>query len=410
MTYLKNVTRSSSLRTMAIWTNLLALLGCSAPQNQVVRGPLAVNYSLERDYRLNLFVNNANGKLIGTHTTSYYTISYQGKPVAVTNREGKKAAIWQTQFLTDAPRTALLASSNNVYLITDDNGQARVSIISEKSGDLSVFRWLDSDQGQPGRQQLSLPRDNSGAAQSLTGGRYLLVDDRSVLDVHTLTNYPFDVISQAAIQRMDGFIPRETGLVGFSPGKTRVVWLGTRYNQQGNRAEYALLAIDFAKNQVYAVPFRPSATQFIWAEDATPDWLATYFDWTTDEQGKELLRVHHYTQHPPWHGRWAQSLGEGEQPIRYEVKPVLPIMYDHFMTWLKKQYPAIEPTVDRYEGMISAKFTINGSVFNLYVRNDYRSLGLESTDQTRLKTIGDGFDAELRKGRFQDGFGAMDPD
>ncbi len=85
-------------------------------------------------------------------------------------------------------------------------------------------------------------------------------------------------------------------------------------------------------------------------------------------------------------------------------------MYDYFIAWLKKQYPAVEPTVDRYEGMISAKFTINGSVFDLYVRNDYRSLGLESTDQTLLKTLGDQFDAELRNGRFQDGFGEMDPD
>ena len=59
---------------------------------------------------------------------------------------------------------------------------------------------------------------------------------------------------------------------------------------------------------------------------------------------------------------------------------------------------------------MSAKFTINGSLITLYVRDDYRSLSLESTDQVLLKTIGDQFDAELRKGRFQDGFGEMDPD
>ncbi|GAB3794888.1 hypothetical protein GCM10028819_09960 [Spirosoma humi] len=116
-----------------------------------------------------------------------------------------------------------------------------------------------------------------------------------------------------------------------------------------------------------------------------------------------------YAQHPPWHGRWAQNPGEG-QPIRYELKPVLPGMVDHFMSWAKKQYPAMEPKVERSEGMISAVFTVNGSMFTLYVRDDYKSLSLESTDQPLLRTIGDQFDGELRKGRFQDGFGEMDPD
>ena len=61
---------------MAVWTSFLALLGCSsAAQNQVVRGPLAVDYTLERDYSLNLYKNNTNGKLIGTHTTSYFKIN-----------------------------------------------------------------------------------------------------------------------------------------------------------------------------------------------------------------------------------------------------------------------------------------------------------------------------------------------
>lgn len=60
--------------------------------------------------------------------------------------------------------------------------------------------------------------------------------------------------------------------------------------------------------------------------------------------------------------------------------------------------------------MISAVFTVNGSVFNLCVRDDYKRLGLEGTDQMLLKTIGDQFDRELRNGRFQDGFGKMDPD
>ena len=78
------------LRTIAILTSLWASLGCSSTaQSQVVRGPMAISYGLERDYSTSLFTNN--GKLIDTHTTSYFKINYQGKRVVVTNNEGKKA-------------------------------------------------------------------------------------------------------------------------------------------------------------------------------------------------------------------------------------------------------------------------------------------------------------------------------
>ena len=50
---------------------------------------MAISYGLERDYSTSLFTNN--GKLIDTHTTSYFKINYQGKRVVVTNNEGKKA-------------------------------------------------------------------------------------------------------------------------------------------------------------------------------------------------------------------------------------------------------------------------------------------------------------------------------
>ncbi|MFD2937544.1 hypothetical protein [Spirosoma flavum] len=100
---------------MARLTSMFALLGCSlTAKNQVVRGPMAISYGLERDYRLNLFTNNNNGKLIGSHTTSYVNLNDQGKRVVVTTSAGKKAPIWQARFLTDAPRTAMLASSNSV--------------------------------------------------------------------------------------------------------------------------------------------------------------------------------------------------------------------------------------------------------------------------------------------------------
>lgn len=90
-----------------------------------------------------------------------------------------------------------------------------------------------------------------------------MVDECSVLDVHTLAIHPFDLIGKSATQPTDGYKRVELGPVSFSPGKTQVVFLGRRYNHQCNRGEYALLAVDFVKNQVCAVPFRSSATQLV---------------------------------------------------------------------------------------------------------------------------------------------------
>ncbi|MEO6286002.1 MAG: hypothetical protein ABIO93_21610 [Dyadobacter sp.] len=383
-------------------------------QTEMTDDSLSLTYRLERDYRLNIF-KKSNDRLIPSRPPkiSSFKVSYQGRPVVIKDRDGRKVTIWQAWFLQDAPKPAVLASSNYVYLITAGNradaGQAHVTVVANNWGALNIYQWLDGDHGQPGRAQFSFPADSSRASRLLTGGRYLLVNECSVLDVHKLTVHPFDLISKAALKRTDGFVRVGSILVGFSPGQTQPVFLGTRYNHQRQRSEYALLAVDFVNNQTYAVPFRPSATQFILAEDATSDWLTTYFDWTTDSQGREVLSVHPYTQPPPWHGRWAQNPGK-IPPIRYELKPVLPGMFDHFMSWAKKHYPTIEPKITRYEDMVSAKFTLNGSVLNLYVRDDYKSLSLESTDQTLLKIIGDQFDGELRQGRFQDAFAEMDPD
>ncbi|MEO6284352.1 MAG: hypothetical protein ABIN80_04185 [Dyadobacter sp.] len=368
-----------------------------------------------RDYRLNLF-HKSNESLIPRRPPkiSSFKISHQGQPVLIKDRDGKKVTIWDAWFLKDAPEPAVLASSNHVYLITTgyrsaDVGQAHVTTVANNGGALNTYQWLDNEHGTPGRAQFSFPVDNSGASRFLKGGRYLLVNECSVLDVHTLTVHPFDLISKAAIEHTDGFARVSSILVGFSPGKTQLVFLGTRYDHQRQRSEYALLAVDFATNHPYAVPFRRSATHFVLPEDATSDWLSTYFDWTTDSNGKELLRVHPYTHYPPWHGRWVQNAGK-TPPIRYELKPVLPVMFDHFMSWIQKQYPAIEPKINRREGWISADLTINGAMFSCYFRDDYKRLGLECTDQTLLKTIGDLFDGELRQGHFQDGFAEMDSD
>lgn len=207
-------------------------------QTEMNDDSLSLTYRLERDYRLNLF-HKSNESLIPRRTPkiSSFKVSYQGQPVVIKDQDGRKVTIWQAWFLQDAPEPAVLASSNHVYLIITGNrsagaGQTHVTTVANNGGALNTYQWLDGEHGQPGRTQFSFPADNSGASRFLTGGRYLLVNECSVLDVHTLTVHPFDLISKAALERTDGFTRVSSILVGFSPGKTQPVFIGTRYNHQ----------------------------------------------------------------------------------------------------------------------------------------------------------------------------------
>ena len=182
---------------MATWASFLTLLGCSAAkekpeQNHVTNGPLTIRWVV--DYTTSWAWFNQGGKPGHKDATSYFTVEHQGKPVSVPDdpAPGKPAAFWQALFLKDAPKPAVLAGSFSMYLITDDNGQATAKLLNQQDNDNGKYQWLDSDNGQPGPLHENWLKDDSKSSRFLSGGRYLLVNKRIVLDIKTLDTYPFN--------------------------------------------------------------------------------------------------------------------------------------------------------------------------------------------------------------------------
>ena len=402
---------------MATWAGFLTLLGCSTTirktvHSQVVSGPLEIHCSVERTASGAWY--NLGGKPGGEDVTAYFSVNHLGKPVSVNTPAGATTQFWQALFLKDAPKPAVLVATHSVYLIAEENRSAGASQVTVKpidvqEGDFAKYQWLDSENGQPGKQQQVYLGDDSKSSRFLSGGRYLLINTRTVLDVQSFATYPIDNNSSALVQQLNGFNAFQSEVVGFSPKKTQLVLIGYRRNPSTNTSEYALVAIDILKNRPYAVPFDRTATQFFSIWDATPTWFATYFDWTADQNGTEKLRLHSFKQLPYWQGRWHRSPG-ADQPERYEIRPVLPGIVSPFMACIGQHYHLSDLKTRETEDQIITEFMLNGTQQTLYVNKRDKTLTWECPDNRLVRTVGEAFDKELAAGKFQDCFGQFDHD
>jgi hypothetical protein len=310
-----------------------SLFGCNSnkeiSKGSASAGPLQITWSVIQSNSGAWFNNggNPNAKVY----TSYFNISFNGNPIVIPLGEEQQKDFWQALILKDAPKPAIMAGIHSMYLITEENGQAKVTPLHEQEGDFATYQWLDSDQGQPGQMFRVTLGDDSGSPREFSGGRYLMVNSRVVLDVQTLTVYPFDLITYEVLQTLNGYHAGNSFVAQFSPGKTQMVLIGNRDNPENRMLyQYGLVVIDFKKNTAYAVPFDRTDTRFFSIWDADQKWLTTYFDWSTDANGNELISLHKFDHLPYWQGRWSYSEDTGEV-VEYKLQPIdtsmLPVFF-----------------------------------------------------------------------------------
>ncbi|GAB3775710.1 hypothetical protein GCM10028818_20190 [Spirosoma horti] len=399
---------------MATLASLLGLLGCKTVKQKTETGHLAsgpFEIRWEVAYTASRAWYNLGSRPGGQDATSYFQVSYHGKPVEVPARNGTTTSyFWQALFLKDAPKPAVLIGTHQMYLITEVDGQASVKLLDAEEGDFGKYQWLDSEKGQPGAQHKIYQIDNSKASRFLSGGRYLMVNTRTLLDTQLLTTYRIDNNSSALVQQLDGYNAFQSEVVYLSPGKTQLVLIGYRRNPQTNVSEYALVCIDFRRNKTYAVPFDRTATRFFSIWDATPAWVSTYFDWTVTPEGKETMNLHPFDRLPYWQGR-LELHANTDQPAQYQLRPVLPGMIAHFMDCVRHQYPTITKVETRETSeQIITDFSLDEKQITLYFNKRDKTLTLLHADKGLIKTLGDRFEQELAKGNFQQEFGRFDFD
>lgn len=393
------------------------LFGCNSSketgQGSAVSGSLEIKWTVIQSRSGSWFNNGGdpNAKVY----TSYFNINCQGQPVIIPSSGGPQKDFWQAWFLKDAPQPAVLAGIHSMYLITEEQGKAKITPLHEQDGDFATCQWLDSDDGQPGMMVHVTLGDDSHSSRDFSGGRYLMVNSRVILDVQTLEVYPFDLITYEVLQKLENYHAGNSFVAQFSPGKTQMVLIGNRDNPANRMLyQYALVVIDFKKNTAYAVPFDRTETRFFSIWDADQQWMNTYFDWSTDEEGNEVIKLHAFDQLPYWQGRWTYSEETG-QASEYKLQPVDTAMLPVFLDFIRKEVKINSEKrdeVDTYASsgdqvigqLVTVQLSTDDGVLQVYLNPVEQSISLTADQADMIVRLGKKFDSEMSNGKYQEYF------
>ncbi len=278
------------------------------PTGKVAHGPFEIVVGAKR-ISTGAFPNTG-GNPFATREVSEFQVRWRGKAVAA---PGGNQRFWRVLRLQGAPRPALLLVTTGFVLATEDAaGQLQLAPIKAESSSLAEAQWLDSVDGQPGPSRsfgIEAVADMQ-AGTELTGGRWLRLGSRSVMDVSTLRVYPVD----PWVPMLPGVpvtsISREGDEVrAFSPGRSQYVLAaaGTDYSRSDRARAYGLLVVDIAQGTAVELRLDRKRFRFAQPEDVTAAWVNHHLVWQRDAAGRERLTPRESFAPWPWRARFWQS-------------------------------------------------------------------------------------------------------
>ncbi len=246
---------------------------------------------------------NPNYGRFVTYQSTRYNVLYKGQavtfPVGLEKNTGLPY-LWKAYILKDASQSAIIAGSQNMYLITEENKQLKLRLLCEQTSGFASLQWLDSIGGQPSSNlKVSISKDVE-STNILEGGQYLLVNESAVLEVANLNYYPFNIYSSS----LDDY--HTLKVIGFSPDKREVVFVGCKI-LNATDYDYALLSFDYKNDQAYVVPFDQTDTRMQDIHDINQTWFNTFFKWQKTDGGLFKLKKKRFEQLPYWQGRFSKD-------------------------------------------------------------------------------------------------------
>jgi len=339
------------------------------------------------------------------HSVSYmstiYTVLYNGQAVTFPSGLEKNTGLpylWKAYILKGAPQPTILAGSQSLYLITEENNQVKLRTLCEQNSGFASLQWLDSENGQPNTNQKVSISEDTDSSCVIEGGQYLLVNESAVLEISNLALYPFNKHSSS----LDGF--HTLKVIGFSPDQREVLFVGSK-NMDVTGYAYALLSFDYKNDKAYVVPFNQTDTrmQDIW--DINPQWFNTFFEWEKTEDGLFKLRKRKLDQLPYWQGRFSDDENYFNlHPVKKEMMQALLGFVKQFLQlkdsdFLKEenslkddihfQHENFKYTIGYFEKQKSAHFSKY-----LFDKDSNESRNI-------VKKVGNAFNEELNKGKYQ---------
>ncbi len=232
-----------------------------------------------------------SGNPFGSQSVREYEVRWNGRPVELP-ASGKR--FWQALQLPDAAQPALLVVTGpRLHLIADAGGRLDIRPLAPDSGNLAV-QWLDSAEGQPGAPLARLGRDrlDDPPRTTLSGGRWLYLNNRLLLDLRTLNTVPVEPwLDQGQGETVVQMNASNSPAVALSPGGTRFVLRGEGrdYGRGGERFD-VLLLIDLASGKPEALRLDPGRTPYRDLDAIDAAWIAAHLRWTRGADGREQLQ------------------------------------------------------------------------------------------------------------------------
>lgn len=268
---------------------------------------------------------NIGGNPFATIEVTGFSLRWRGRPVEV---PGRGTSFWGALRLPDAPHHALLLVARDFTLVSEQDGALRVQPLRSDSNTLAEAQWLDSDAGQPGPSLTwGIQKVDPATATLLRGGRWLRLGSRLVLDVQTL-----------AVHAVEPWVPMRPGEAVtslmrngdharmFSPGRSAYVLAGSQYDYARGRGQvHGLLVVDITRGHATELRVQRRSMPFASLDDMDHDWIAHYFQWQRDADGRERLRPRPGVRPRPWRGRLVQP---SPSRLEYHVERMRPAFAD----------------------------------------------------------------------------------
>ncbi len=342
-----------------------------------------------------------------TSAYSKYQVFYKGDPVSFPDALEVNTGytyVWKAFILKDAPKPAIIAGSQSMYLITEEDGSVKLKPLNEQNSGFASWQWLDSRDGQPlGKQQVYISED-TGSEFTLKGGDYLLINENTVLHIPDLSVYSF----RKSMDYTNGYYASK--VVAFSPGKEEIVFIGNKNSEERyDKYLYALLVYNFKTNAAYVVPFDQTETRLKDQNHITPEWLDTFFEWHHSPEGIYTLQKRTLTALPNWQGHFTGNFS-------YELIPVRAEIQEELLKIIKEIFSLVEEDVtlekSGYSKQKVYRLRISGHEYSLYYFEELRSVSFskdlleEETEEVMqvVKRVGEAFNERLQQGMYQDLF------
>lgn len=359
---------------------------------------------------------NTSANPFATMEVTSFGVRWKGREVAVPK---VGARFWRVLRIVDAPSPSLLVMTTDFHLLSEQAGELRITSFGSPSTNMAELQWLDSENGQPGAvRSFGIQRASPGPDTLLNGGRWLRLSYHTVLDVKTLKAY--DVrpwIPSGRGRPMAGLNAGNVPVRAFSPGQTQYVAPAQDYDRDKPEGRYdGLIVVDIPSGDAYAVRLDKRRERYADHVDITGAWIAHYFEWKRDAQGRERLQPREGVKPLPWKGRIVNF----SDHIEYRVHGVTAGMLPELKRTLTQRLGA-KPVPDGADPqrITGTYFALSGCDHRLAIgdHHDVLSVYAPQADappwircQDTVRRVAEVFDAELASGRLDRHFSTAPPE